>query len=69
MKYAFIADSAVIDYQVVKTPCDLKSVGRLFNKFGYGFGLQKNSPYNREISNAILQLKESGLMEELHEQW
>ncbi|XP_064645712.1 glutamate receptor ionotropic, kainate 2-like isoform X2 [Lineus longissimus] len=68
-KYAFITDSVILDYQAVTKPCNLKSVGRLFNKFGYGFGLQKNSPYNSEISNAILQLKEAGYMEELHETW
>ncbi|XP_074661552.1 glutamate receptor ionotropic, kainate 2-like [Tubulanus polymorphus] len=67
--YAFIWDSAVLDYVVEQQPCNLKSVGRLFGKIGYGFGLQKNSPYTEILSGHILRLREIGFMEKLQRKW
>ncbi len=69
-EYAFIWDSAVLDYEVEKEPCNtVQTVGRIFAKNGYGFGLQKSSPYNNELSTHILQLREIGFMEELKKKW
>ncbi len=68
--YAFFWDSAVLDYVVEQKPCNtLQSVGRLFAKIGYGFGLQKNSPFKNELSVHILQLRESGYIDELKVKW
>ena len=51
-------------------PCDtLRNVGRLFGKIGYGFGLQKSSPYKDELSYHILRLREEGYMEYLVNKW
>ncbi len=63
-------DSAVLDYEVEKEPCNsIQTVGRLFGKIGYGFGLQKSSPYNDELSTHILQMREMGFTEELKQKW
>lgn len=68
--YAFIWDSAVLDYLVEEKPCNtIKNVGRLFGKIGYGFGLQKNSPYRDELSYFILKLREEGYMDKLVYKW
>ncbi|CAH1789877.1 unnamed protein product [Owenia fusiformis] len=68
--YAFIWDDVVLDYIVQNRPCNtVKTVGRLFGKIGYGFALQKNSPYKHEISTHILQLREMGYMDELKKKW
>ncbi|XP_066273511.1 glutamate receptor 2-like [Branchiostoma lanceolatum] len=68
-KFAFIWDSAVLDYVANRAPCDLKTVGRLFGKIGYGFGLQKSSPYTDQLSVNILRLRESGFIDALTEKW
>jgi len=35
----------------------------------YGFGMQVRSPYRKQINQALLNLKESGRMEELRRKW
>ena len=68
--YAFIWDSAVLDYAVEQIPCNsIHTVGRLFGKIGYGFGLQKSSPYREELSTHILQMRETGFMDQLKVKW
>lgn len=68
--YAFLWDSAVLDFVKQQKPCGiLRPVGRPFGKSGYGFGLQKNSPYNRELSQHILELREKGFIEKLNNKW
>ena len=68
--YAFIWDSAVLDYSVEEKPCNsIQTVGRLFGKIGYGFGLQKSSPYREELSTYILKLRETNFMEDLKIKW
>ncbi|XP_066270647.1 glutamate receptor 2-like isoform X4 [Branchiostoma lanceolatum] len=68
-RYAFIWDSAVLDYVVKQPPCNLRTVGRLFGKIGFGFGLQKGSAYTDAFSIAILQARESGYLDKLKEKW
>ncbi|XP_066286903.1 glutamate receptor ionotropic, kainate 2-like isoform X1 [Branchiostoma lanceolatum] len=67
--YAFVWDSGILDYVTKTPPCDLKTVGRLFSKTGYGFALQKNSPYTKEFTEKILWARESGKLEELFSKW
>ncbi|KAI8508544.1 hypothetical protein Bbelb_136430, partial [Branchiostoma belcheri] len=67
--YAFVWDSGILDYVTKTPPCDLKTVGRLFSKTGYGFALQKNSPYTKEFTEKILWARESGKLEELFNKW
>ncbi len=69
-EYAFIWDSAVLDYSVEEKPCDtIQTIGRLFGKIGYGFGLQKSSPYREELSTHILRMRESGFTDQLKVKW
>ena len=64
-----IDDSAVLDYMVTVAPCEIQAVGPLFGRSGYGFGLQKNSPYTDRFSEFILQLREQGFMDYLQNKW
>lgn len=69
--YAFIWDSAVLEH-VVHTQLDcskLMTVGSLLGKIGYGFGLPKDSPFTKQLSAAILELKHSGVLNILERQW
>ena len=47
----------------------LFSLYRVFGKFGYGFGLPKNSPYTEQFSVKILELQQKGFMQHLRERW
>ncbi|ELU04581.1 hypothetical protein CAPTEDRAFT_40099, partial [Capitella teleta] len=68
--YAFIWDSPVLDFAVQQPPCDtVHTVGRVFGQVGYGLGLQKSSPYGEELSMYILQLRESGFLDDLKTKW
>lgn len=67
--FAYVWDSAVLEYIVEEEPCDLQTVGRIFGKLGYGFGLQKNSPYTQQLSSLILQLRETGFIDQLKHKW
>lgn len=60
----------MLEYIQEQRPCNsVKIVGKLFGKIGYGFALQKNSPYNKELSEHILQLREIGYIDELKKKW
>jgi len=68
--FAFIFDSAVLEYHVNQPPCNtLYTVGRVFGKFGYGFGLQKNSPFTHHFSVNVLDLRQRGYMETMKAKW
>ena len=68
---ALIDDSPVVDFissrkDEFNPNCTLKNIGDgLFNPSGYGLGLGKNSPFTNDFSLAILELRESGVIEEL----
>lgn len=42
---------------------------RVFGKFGYGFGLQKNSPFTHHFSINVLELRQKGYMETMKSKW
>merc|ERR1719369_357867 len=67
-KYAFFAESTVVDY-VRKRWCDYKKVGGLLDSKSYGIGLPKDSPYYEPINRGLLQLQESGRLRELKFKW
>lgn len=68
--YAFISESAVLDYYTEQRPCNtLTTIGRVFGKFGYGFGLPKNSPFTHQFSVKILELRQKGFLKLLRERW
>lgn len=68
-RYAFIFDSAPLEFEATKEPCHTKTVGRLFHQFGYGIALQPSSPFNSLFTLAILKLRKSGVLEKLQTKW
>ena len=42
---------------------------RVFGKFGYGFGLPKNSPFTHQFSVKILELRQNGFVNLLAKRW
>ena len=42
---------------------------RIFGRFGYGFGLVKNSPFTHQFSVNILELRQKGYIETLKSKW
>ena len=65
---AFIWDSPILYHESSKD-CSLTTAGELFGRSAYGIGLPKNSPWTNEVSLSILNLHESGKMEELETSW
>ncbi|XP_070561125.1 glutamate receptor ionotropic, kainate 2-like isoform X2 [Ptychodera flava] len=63
--FAFIWDSAILEYAANKEPCDVQTVGRLFGKMGYGLGLPLHSHLTDIFSLEILKLRQSGYIEQL----
>ncbi|KAK2146937.1 hypothetical protein LSH36_578g01076 [Paralvinella palmiformis] len=68
-RYAFILDSFLLEYAANQLPCHVKTVGRLFHQFGYGLGLQKNSPYLDLFSLEVLKLRQNGFLNTLYAKW
>lgn len=64
-QYAFIFDSTVLEYEASKRPCNKMTIGSIFNQFGYGIALRKNSPYLQAISLEVLQFRQNGFLERL----
>ncbi|XP_028411022.1 glutamate receptor ionotropic, kainate 2-like isoform X2 [Dendronephthya gigantea] len=67
--YAFIWDSAVLEYIINQKPCNTFILNDLFSPLGYGIGLPLNSPYKDLISREILKLRESGFLDKLKNEW
>ena len=68
--YAFIWDSIVLEHVMHTVECGtLTTIGSLFGKIGYGIGLPKNSPYTKQLSQAILELRHSGFLDRLERKW
>ncbi|GFO03635.1 nmda-like glutamate receptor protein [Plakobranchus ocellatus] len=62
--HAFIWDSPRLEHEAARF-CDLTTAGDLFGRSGLGIGLPKNSPWTHEVSMAVLNMHESGFMEQL----
>ena len=68
--FAFIWDSVVLEHIIHSEECGtLTTVSKLFGKIGYGIGLPKDSPYTKQLSNAILELRSKGYMEMIERKW
>ncbi len=63
---AVVYDSPILRYYIKNHPGSrLLLTGDLFEKQSYGIGLQPGSPQRKEITRAILKLREEGVLEEL----
>lgn len=68
--YAFVWDSIILQHTLHTVECGtLTTIGTLFGKIGYGIGLPKNSPYTKQLSQAILELRHSGFLDSLELKW
>jgi len=66
--YAFLMESISIEYEVQRN-CDLVQIGGLLDQKGYGIATPPDSPYRGLLSEAILNLQESGKLQELKTKW
>ncbi|XP_076311520.1 glutamate [NMDA] receptor subunit 1-like [Tachypleus tridentatus] len=65
---AFIWDSSRLEYEAAQD-CDLVTAREQFGRSGYGIGLQKNSFWADRVTLALLEMHESGHMENLDNKW
>ncbi|XP_022251422.1 glutamate [NMDA] receptor subunit 1-like isoform X3 [Limulus polyphemus] len=65
---AFIWDSSRLEYEAAQD-CDLVTAREQFGRSGYGIGLQKNSFWADQVTLALLEMHESGYMEDLDNKW
>lgn len=61
-------ESTSIEYEVQRN-CDLQQIGGMLDQKGYGIATPPDSPYRGLLSEAILQLQESGKLQELKTRW
>ncbi|CAG9860404.1 unnamed protein product [Phyllotreta striolata] len=66
--YAFLMESTLIEYYV-ETNCDLKQIGGWLDTKSYGIAMPMNAPYRGAIDKAILELQETGVLNELKLKW
>lgn len=66
--YAFLMESTMIDY-LVQRDCNLTQVGGLLDSKGYGIATPMGSPWRDQISLAILNLQEKGLIQVFYNKW
>ncbi|TNN11154.1 Glutamate [NMDA] receptor subunit 1 [Schistosoma japonicum] len=65
---AFIWDSARLNYEV-SIDCELITAGEVFGRNSYGLVMKKNNPWLYELSQAVLNFHERGIMETLDTKW
>jgi polar amino acid transport system substrate-binding protein len=67
---AVIYDAPMLLYYAKNNPDkQLGVVGELFEKQSYGIAVPSGSPYRKEITRAILALREQGFFEELENKY
>jgi polar amino acid transport system substrate-binding protein len=67
---AVVYDAPMLLYYAKNNPeRDLAVVGELFEKQSYGIGVPHGSPYRKEITRAILALREQGFIDELENRY
>ncbi len=66
--YAYLMESPQNEYERQRD-CELMQIGGLLDTKGYGIGTPPGSPWRDIISNAILQLEETGDLQELYTKW
>ncbi|CAL8100359.1 unnamed protein product [Calicophoron daubneyi] len=65
---AFIWDSARLNYEAAQH-CDLITTGEVFGRSGYGLAMKRDNPWLHELSQAVLNFHERGIMEKLDTRW
>ncbi|XP_070383015.1 glutamate [NMDA] receptor subunit 1-like isoform X1 [Dermacentor albipictus] len=65
---AFIWDSSRLEFEAAQH-CDLVTAGEQFGRSGYGIGLQRNSFWVDKVTLTLLEMHESGYMEQLDSKW
>ncbi|KAK8764714.1 hypothetical protein V5799_032678 [Amblyomma americanum] len=65
---AFIWDSSRLEFEAAQH-CDLVTAGEQFGRSGYGIGLQRNSFWVDKVTLTLLEMHESGCMEQLDSKW
>ena len=66
--YAMFMESDKIQYLVQREP-DLYQIGGNLDNKGFGIAVQSGSPYRALLSDAILQMQETGRLEALRSKW
>lgn len=66
--YAFLMESAAIEF-IIERECNFTQIGGLLDSKSYGIATRKDSPYRTPLSQAILQLQESGMLHTLKDRW
>jgi len=61
---AVVDDQTSSDYIVNQEPCNTIQVGSTFSRSNFGFVLRKGSPLTEFLSQGILKLKETGMVEQ-----
>ena len=60
--YAFLCESTMLDY-VIHRNCNLTQIGGLLDSKGYGIATPKGSKWTDRVSQAILFLREKGVIQ------
>jgi len=67
--YAFIMESMAARYELNRQPCDLTTIGPDFASRSYGLAVPKNWPYMDQFHAGIMDMKESGALDQLEKHW
>ncbi|KAL6264414.1 hypothetical protein P5V15_004523 [Pogonomyrmex californicus] len=66
--YAFLMESSSIQY-IIERECEVTQIGDHLDEKSYGIAMKKNSPYRHSLNSAILQLSESGIIQDIRKTW
>ncbi|GAQ85569.1 glutamate receptor [Klebsormidium nitens] len=66
---AYFAQLPVVLYAAGQAPCNLEVVGPVIGPGLYCFALPKNSSYTSIVNRGLLQLSESGLLNQVQRRW
>lgn len=66
---ALLLDSSMMEYYTGLQPCHMTELNHLKVKQEHTLILYKNSPMTTEVSLGILQMKESGRIDQLYRKW
>jgi polar amino acid transport system substrate-binding protein len=66
---AVVYDSPMLLYHLKSAPPDQQVVGGLFQRQNYGIAVPQGSPHRKAINEALLKLRESGVLDELNAKW
>ena len=67
-QYAFMMESTSIEF-FTERRCDLTQIGGMIDSKGYGIAMRPGSPYQSELSQAVLKLQETNRLLILKNKW